>query len=138
MPVQALMHSYDEFCFSLSRFVPAGIYRILELRFPERVSLHEIEDSHDDLQLLYRHAIEQSHLLGFVRIMNRAVWAEDNILAKRHFLEKIPASGRPKLRACHCLIIHVQSTGCFGNRNWCWTGSVTIFIIPVSVWRWWR
>ncbi|WP_168382727.1 hypothetical protein [Acinetobacter indicus] len=88
LPVQALMHSYDEFCFSLSRFVPAGIYRILELRFPERVSLHEIEDSHDDLQLLYRHAIEQSHLLGFVRIMNRAVWAEDNILAKRHFLEK--------------------------------------------------
>ncbi|MDM1492370.1 hypothetical protein [Acinetobacter indicus] len=88
LPVQALMHSYDEFCFSLSRFVPAGIYRILELRFPERVSLHEIEDSHDDLQLLYRHAVEQSHLLGFVRIMNRAVWAEDNILAKQHFLEK--------------------------------------------------
>ncbi|MCO8101741.1 hypothetical protein [Acinetobacter indicus] len=88
LPIQPLLQSYDEFCFSLSHFVPAGIYRILELRFPERVSLHEIEDSHDDLQLLYRHAIEQSHLLGFVRIMNRAVWAEDNILAKRHFLEK--------------------------------------------------
>ncbi|WP_104472250.1 hypothetical protein [Acinetobacter indicus] len=88
LPVQALMHSYDDFCFSAAQFLPKAMYRILSISFPDRFNLQDLIDHQDDIRLLYRHAVEQSHLLGFVRIMNRAVWAEDNILAKRHFLEK--------------------------------------------------
>lgn len=88
LPVQALMLSYDDFCFSAAEFLPKAMYRILSISFPERFNLQDLIDHQDDIRLLYRHSVEQSHLLGFVRIMNRAVWAEDNILAKRHFLEK--------------------------------------------------
>lgn len=69
--IQSLMDSLDEFCFSAAQFLPPAMFRIMSLSFEERFNLHELKDHTDDICLLYRHAEEQSNLLGFVRLMNR-------------------------------------------------------------------
>ena len=87
LSIQSLMDSLDEFCFSATQFLPSVTFRIMSLSFEERFNLQELIDHTDDISLLYRHAQEQSNLLGFVRLMNREVWHRDNLLSKRNFLE---------------------------------------------------
>src|SRR5690606_36357294 len=70
LSIQSLMDSLDEFCFSAAQFLPPAMFRIMSLSFEERFNLHELNDHTDDICLLYRHAEEQSNLLGFVRLMN--------------------------------------------------------------------
>ena len=90
LSIQSLMDSLDEFCFSAAQFLPPALFRIMSLSFEERFNLHELNDHTDDICLLYRHAEEQSNLLGFVRLMNRDVWHRDDLLSKRNFLENHP------------------------------------------------
>lgn len=90
LSIQSLMDSLDEFCFSAAQFLPPVMFRIMSLSFEERFNLHELNDHTDDIRLLYRHAEEQSNLLGFVRLMNRDVWHRDDLLSKRNFLENHP------------------------------------------------
>ncbi|OTG60692.1 hypothetical protein B9T29_11025 [Acinetobacter sp. ANC 3903] len=86
-PIQSLMEALDEFCFSAAQFLPAPMYRIMALSFEERFNLHELIEHQDDIQLLYRHAQEQSALLGFVRLMRRELWQRDDLLSKQNFLD---------------------------------------------------
>ncbi len=90
LSIQSLMDSLDEFCFSAAQFLHPATFRIISLSFEERFNLHELNDHTDDIRLLYRHAEEQSNLLGFVRLMNREVWHRDDLLSKRNFLENYP------------------------------------------------
>jgi hypothetical protein len=87
LPLQQLKDSYDEFCFSAAQFLPAPMYRITKLSFEESFRLADIVEYQDDIALLYAHAEERSHLLGFVRLMNRECWHRQDILAKTSFLE---------------------------------------------------
>ena len=86
LPIQPLMECLDEFCFSAQQFLPAAMYRIMALSFEERFNLNELIEHQDDIQLLYRHAEEKSHLLGFVRLMRRELWQRDDLLSKYNFL----------------------------------------------------
>ena len=86
LPIQPLMECLDEFCFSAQQFLPAAMYRIMALSFEERFNLNELIEHQDDIQLLYRHAEEKSHLLGFVRLMRRELWQRDDLLSKHNFL----------------------------------------------------
>ncbi|MBF4520864.1 hypothetical protein IS511_06705 [Acinetobacter towneri] len=97
LPVQALMHSYDDFCFSAAQFLPKAMYRILAVSFPERFNLQDLIDHQDDIQLLYRHAEENGHLLGFARLMHREVWQRSDALAKPHFLKSCPLIWQKKV-----------------------------------------
>lgn len=90
LPVQALMQSYDDFCFSAAEFLPKAMHRILSISFPERFNLQDLIDHQDDIRLLYRHAEEHSHLLGFARLMHREVWQRSDALAKSHFFKILP------------------------------------------------
>ena len=67
------MDSLDAFCFSAPEFLHPATFRIISLSFENRFNL-QLNDHIDDIRLLYRHAEEQSHLLGFVRLMNRDSW----------------------------------------------------------------
>ena len=74
LSIQSVMDSLDAFCFSAPEFLHPATFRIISLSFENRFNLHELNDHIDDIRLLYRHAEEQSHLLGFVRLMNRDSW----------------------------------------------------------------
>lgn len=87
LSIQSLMDSLDEFCFSAAEFLHPATLRIMALSFENRFNLYELNEHIDDIRLLYRHAEEQSNLLGFVRLMNREVWQRDDLLSKRNFLE---------------------------------------------------
>ncbi|GJC30490.1 hypothetical protein KAM398_06230 [Acinetobacter sp. KAM398] len=97
LPVQALMQSYDDFCFSAAEFLPKAMYRILSISFPERFNLQDLIDHQDDIRLLYRHAEEHGHLLGFARLMHREVWQRSDALAKPHFLKSCPLIWQKKV-----------------------------------------
>ncbi|KGT47080.1 MULTISPECIES: hypothetical protein [Acinetobacter] len=88
LPIQSLMHSLDEFCFSAPQFLHPAIYCIISLSFEERFNLHELNEHVHDIELLFRHAQEHPHLLGFARLMNREMWRRDDLLSKKHFLER--------------------------------------------------
>lgn len=88
LPIQSLMHSLDEFCFSAPQFLYPAIYRIISLSFEERFNLHELNEHVHDIELLFRHVQEHPHLLGFARLMNREMWRRDDLLSKKHFLER--------------------------------------------------
>ncbi len=81
------MNSYDELCCSANQFLDPYVYRIIQTAFPERFSLQELMDHTHDIHLLYPHAKEQPHMLGFVRLMHRDLWTSRDLLAKRHFLK---------------------------------------------------
>ncbi|OTG66233.1 hypothetical protein B9T25_10540 [Acinetobacter sp. ANC 4470] len=87
LPIQPLMECLDDFCFSAAQFLPRPMYRILALSFAERFNLNELIEHQDDINLLYRHAEEKSHLLGFVRLMRRELWQRDDLLSKHNFLD---------------------------------------------------
>ena len=87
LPIQPLMECLDDFCFSAAQFLPRPMYRILALSFEERFNLNELIEHQDDINLLYRHAEEKSHLLGFVRLMRRELWQRDDLLSKHNFLD---------------------------------------------------
>ncbi|MCO8053393.1 hypothetical protein [Acinetobacter towneri] len=97
LPVQALMQSYDDFCFSAAEFLPKAMHRILSISFPERFNLQDLIDHQDDIRLLYRHAEEHGHLLGFARLMHREVWQRSDALAKPHFLKSCPLIWQKKV-----------------------------------------
>lgn len=87
LPLQSLMHSLDEFCFSAEQFLHPAIYRIMSLSFEERFNLHELNEHGHDIELLFRHALEHRNMLGFARLMNREAWQRDDLLCKAHFLQ---------------------------------------------------
>ncbi len=86
LPLQPLMESFDEFCFSAAQFLDPAVYRIVSLFYREQFNLNELIELEDDIRLLYLHAKEQPHLLGFVRLMNREVWHRSDLLSKQYFL----------------------------------------------------
>ena len=86
LPLQPLMESYDDLCFSAAQFLDPAIYRIMSLSFKEQFNLNQLIEHEDDIRLLYQHAQEQPHLLGFARLMNREIWQRSNLLSKQHFL----------------------------------------------------
>lgn len=87
LPLQNMIESLDAFCFSAPQFLPQPMYRIVEVNFEERFNLQELIDQRDDIQLLYRHAEERGALLGFMKLIHRELWKNDDILAKHHFLD---------------------------------------------------
>ena len=122
LSIQSLMDSLDEFCFSAAQFLPPALFRIMSLSFEERFNLHELNDHADDICLLYRHAEEQSNLLGFVRLMNRDVWHRDDLLSKRNFLENHPYLWQKK-------VARLPLFDCHRAVNW-------IFKQPAEVLDW--
>jgi len=122
LSIQSLMDSLDEFCFSAAQFLPPAMFRIMSLSFEERFNLHELNDHTDDICLLYRHAEEQSNLLGFVRLMNRDVWHRDDLLSKRNFLENYPYLWQKK-------VARLPLFDCHRAVNW-------IFKQPAEVLDW--
>ncbi|MDT0198573.1 MULTISPECIES: hypothetical protein [unclassified Acinetobacter] len=122
LSIQSLMDSLDEFCFSAAQFLPPALFRIMSLSFEERFNLHELNDHTDDICLLYRHAEEQSNLLGFVRLMNRDVWHRDDLLSKRNFLENHPYLWQKK-------VARLPLFDCHRAVNW-------IFKQPAEVLDW--
>ena len=122
LSIQSLMDTLDEFCFSAAQFLHPATFRIMSLSFEERFNLHELNDHSDDIRLLYRHAEEQSHLLGFVRLMNREVWHRDDLLAKRNFLENHPYLWQKK-------VARLPLFDCHRAVNW-------IFRQPAEVLDW--
>lgn len=87
LPLQNMIESLDAFCFSAAEFLPPSMYRIIEVNFEERFNLHELIEQRGDIQLLYRHAEERGALLGFMTLIHRELWQNDDILAKYHFLD---------------------------------------------------
>ncbi|WP_374668072.1 hypothetical protein [Acinetobacter sp.] len=85
LPVQSVMDSFDEFCFSAAQFLDPAVYRIASLFYREQFTLHELIELEDDIALLYPHAKERPHLLGFARLMNRELWNSSDLFAKQHF-----------------------------------------------------
>lgn len=122
LSIQSLMDSLDEFCFSAAQFLPPAMFRIMSLSFEERFNLHQLNDHTDDIRLLYRHAEEQSNLLGFVRLMNRDVWHRDDLLSKRNFLENHPYLWQKK-------VARLPLFDCHRAVNW-------IFKQPAEVLDW--
>jgi hypothetical protein len=86
LPLQNLIESLHDFSFSAAQFLPRPMFRICQLIFEDRFSLHELCNHQDDIQLLYKHAEQQPHLLGFSRLMNREYWSQNDSLAKQNFL----------------------------------------------------
>ena len=86
--LNSMMESLDAFCFSSAQFLPKTVHRIASLNFTERFNLHELQDIQEDIVLLERHAEQQPHLLGFVRLMQRESWNKDNSLAKDNFIRE--------------------------------------------------
>lgn len=86
LPLQPLMEALDEFCYTAAQFLDTKVYRIMALCFEERFNLYELQEHQDDVLLLFPHAAGQPHLLGFLRIMRREVWQQQDILNKRNFL----------------------------------------------------
>lgn len=82
LPLQGLMDSYDELCHSAAQFLPPALYRIATLTFEQKFNLDELLDHQADFALLQPYAIQQSHVLSFVRLMNRELWHKDDLLAK--------------------------------------------------------
>lgn len=97
LAIQPLMESLDELCFSAPQLLPAPMYRIISLSYEERFNLLELNEHVDDMRLLYKHAEEQSNLLGFIRLMNRDVWYRNNLLSKPNFLEANPQIWQKKV-----------------------------------------
>lgn len=87
LPLQMLMESLDEFCFAAPQFLDPAIYRIISLTYEERFSLHELNEHVDDVMLLLNHAQERPNLLSFVRLMQRNVWCQQDVLSQRNFLQ---------------------------------------------------
>ena len=88
LPLQSVMESLDDFCFSAAQFLPKTVHRVASLSFEERFSLNELSEIQDDIYLLARHAQQHSHLLGFTRLMNREYCSKDNSLAKENFIQE--------------------------------------------------
>ncbi|ANF82007.1 hypothetical protein A3K93_07215 [Acinetobacter sp. NCu2D-2] len=97
LSVQSLMQCLDDFCFSADEFLNPEIYRIMSLSFEERFNLQELNEHEDDVNLLFQHALERNNMLGFVRLMNRDYWKQDNLLAKKNFLEVSPTLWQKKV-----------------------------------------
>lgn len=108
LPLQPLMESYDDLCFSAAQFLDPAIFRIMSLSFKEQFNLNELIEHEDDIRLLYQHAQEQPHLLGFARLMNREIWQRSNLLSKQHFLTTSYGVWQKKLQSCLCLMRHAQ------------------------------
>lgn len=87
LPIQPLMESLDEFCYTAVQFLDIKVYRIMALCFEERFNLHELQEHRDDILLMFPHAAGQPALLGFLRIMHREVWPQQSILNKQNFLQ---------------------------------------------------
>lgn len=87
LPIQNLMESFDEFGYTATQFLDAPIYRIMSLNFAERFTLNDLNEHQADIELVYRHAIEQPKMLGFLRLMHREVWQRADILSKQNFLQ---------------------------------------------------
>lgn len=85
--IQNLMESLDEFGYTAPQFLDAAVYRIMSLSFEERFNLDELREHQADIELLYRHAVEQPKMLGFLRLIHREVWQLPDILSKKHFLQ---------------------------------------------------
>ncbi|CAM4252512.1 PcfJ domain-containing protein [Acinetobacter pragensis] len=86
LPLQPLMESFDEFCFSAAQFLDPAVFRIASLFYREQFNLNELIELEDDIGMLYAHAKEQPQLLGFARLMNREVWRQSDLFSKPHFL----------------------------------------------------
>ena len=50
-------------------------------------NLNDLQEHRADIELLYRHALEQPKMLGFLRLMHREVWQQPDILSKQHFVQ---------------------------------------------------
>ena len=87
LPIQNLMESFDEFGYTAPQFLDAPVYRIMSLNFVERFTLNDLHEHQADIELVYRHALEQPKMLGFLRLMHREVWQRPDILSKQHFLQ---------------------------------------------------
>ena len=87
LPVQNLMESFDEFGYTATQFLDAPVYRVMSLNFVERFNLNDLQEHRADIELLYRHALEQPKMLGFLRLMHREVWQQPDILSKQHFVQ---------------------------------------------------
>lgn len=87
LPLQGLMDCYDELCHSAAQFLPSALYRIATLTFEQKFNLDELLDHQMDFALLQPYALQQSHVLSFVRLMNRELWHKDDLLAKQNFLQ---------------------------------------------------
>lgn len=87
LPVQNLMGSFYEFGYTATQFLDAPLYRIMSLNFVERFNLNDLQEHRADIELLYRHALEQPKMLVFLRLMHREVWQQPDILSKQHFVQ---------------------------------------------------
>lgn len=84
--LNSMVESLADFCFSAAQFLPKMVHRVASLHFNERFNLTELLDIQEDVALLARHAQQQSHLLGFTRLMHREYWNQANSLAKDNFI----------------------------------------------------
>ncbi|WP_180106219.1 MULTISPECIES: hypothetical protein [unclassified Acinetobacter] len=87
LPIQLLMDSLDEICFATAQFLDPTIYRIISLSYEDRFNLQELNEHIEDIILLLDHAYERPNLLGFIRLMHRDVWAEQDILSHSNFVQ---------------------------------------------------
>ncbi|WP_180134665.1 hypothetical protein [Acinetobacter sp. YH12070] len=87
LPIQLLMDSLDEICFATAQFLDPTIYRIMSLSYEDRFNLQELNEHIEDIILLLDHAYERPNLLGFIRMMHRDVWAEQDILSHSNFVQ---------------------------------------------------
>ncbi|WP_180074358.1 MULTISPECIES: hypothetical protein [unclassified Acinetobacter] len=87
LPIQLLMDSLDEICFATAQFLDPTIYRIMSLSYEDRFNLQELNEHIEDIILLLDHAYERPNLLGFIRLMHRDVWAEQDILSHSNFVQ---------------------------------------------------
>lgn len=87
LSIQNLIPVYEKLCFAASQFIPATIYRIIEITLPERFCLADILLHQKNFELLMEHAQQNPKLLAFTQRMRRSYWSDRNILSKDVFLQ---------------------------------------------------
>ncbi|NHB57300.1 hypothetical protein G9F32_04530 [Acinetobacter sp. 194] len=88
LAIQKVISAYEHFCLSAKAFIPAYIYRIMQITMPERYCLADLLQHQQDYDLLRHHAQENPHLLGFARRIKRGYWQYQDIFSKDIFLER--------------------------------------------------
>ena len=86
LPVQELVHQFQQLLFSLNKFIPPHYFRIIQLSYPKSLRLQDLLKDFESLKLLAKHAKEQPHLLAYTAKMKRGFWQYQDLLDKQRFL----------------------------------------------------
>lgn len=84
--VQSLMQQIDDLSIHLCNVMPAPLSRLCQIFFSHTFNLLELENRKNDINVLWRHADESPHFLGFIKFIDKDHWKNPELFAKYQFL----------------------------------------------------